>query len=45
MLTGALAAEIALVLDELEAELILTQHVEGLPYFETDALGRFSKGV
>ena len=30
MLMNALAADIALVLDELEAELILTQHIQGV---------------
>ena len=34
---NALAAERALVLDELEAELIHTQHIQDVLYFETDA--------
>ena len=40
---NALAAEIALVLGELEAELILTQQLQGVPHVETDASGRLSE--
>ena len=43
MLKNAIAAAIALVLDELEAELILTQHIQDVLYFETDAFGDFSQ--
>ena len=42
---NALVAEIALVKGELEAELILTQQLQGVPHFETDALGRLSEGA
>ena len=38
------AAEVSLILDELEAELILTQHIQGVLNFEADALSRLSQG-
>ena len=41
-LMNALAAETALVLDELCAHLILAQHIQGVLKFEADALNRFS---
>ena len=41
----ALAAEKALVFDELRAELILTQHIQGALHLGADALGRFSQGA
>ena len=37
MFKHAPAAEIALVLDELEAKLVHTQHIQGVLHFETDA--------
>ena len=43
-LMNALATEIALALDELEAEPILTQHTQGLLYCETRALVACGKG-
>ena len=33
------------LMDELSAELILTQHVQGVLFFEADALSRFSQGA
>jgi len=45
MMKDALAAEIALVLDELGVELIRTQHMQDVLYFETDALKRVLHGV
>ena len=40
---NALAAEIALVLDELEAELIPTQHIQVVLFYETDTVGGLSQ--
>ena len=46
MLKNAFATEPALVLDELEAELILTQHIQGgLCFEETDDLGKLLQGA
>ena len=45
VLMNSLAAEIALVLDELRAELILTQHIQGVLRFEADALCRLLQGA
>ena len=42
---NVLAAEISLVLDELNAELILTQHTQGVLNFEVGALSRLSQGA
>ena len=38
-------AEIALALDEVEAELTLDQHIQGVVHSEADTLGRFSQGA
>ena len=43
VLINAHATEIALVLDELSAELTLTQHVQGVLKFDADFLSRLSQ--
>ena len=42
---NALAADVALVLDELEADFILTQHIQGVLNVAADAMGRLSQGA
>ena len=42
---NVLTAEIALVLYELEAELILVQHIRRVLNYEADTLGRLSRGA
>ena len=42
---NALAAEIALVLDELSAELILSQRIQGVLKFEADAVSTVLSGA
>ena len=45
VLMNVLAAEIALVVDELSTEHILTRHIQGVLKFEPDALSRLSQGA
>ena len=45
MLKNPLAAEIALVSDELEAELIRTKHILDVLYCDTDAVIRSLQGA
>ena len=42
---NAFAADLALVLDELEADFILTQHIQGVLNVAADAMGRLSQGA
>ena len=39
------AAEISLILDELDPELLLVRHIQGVLYFESEALSRLSPGA